>query len=88
MTKSVPHCLKEPLRNAIEVVLEEVIAQSDHQDIPRQAWAWRAFLLLPRLLLHRRCRGGKIGKEKLTERFEAFLACRWDGLLTASIPHD
>ena len=72
----------------MKVVLEEIIAQLDNQDIPRQAWAWRAFLLLPRLLLHRRCRGGKIGKKKLTERFEAFLAGLWDVLLAASIPHD
>ena len=44
--------------------------------------------LLPKLLLHRRCRGGKIGKEKLTERFQNFWASRWDGLLAASIAHD
>ena len=71
----------------MKVVLEEIIAGSDHHDVRREE-RWKAFLLLPRLLLHRRCRGGKIGKEKLTERFQNFWAGRWDGLLAASIAHD
>ena len=63
-------------------------SQGQNHDIRREERAWKAFLLLPRLLLHRRCRGGKIGKEKLTERFQNFWAGRWDGLLAASIAHD
>ena len=86
--KSVPQCLKGPFRNAMKVVLEEIIAGSDHHDIRREERAWKAFLLLPRLLLHKRCRGEKIGKEKFTERFQNFRAGRWDGLLAASIAHD
>ena len=56
----------------MKVVLEEIMAGSENCDIQRQERAWKAFLLLPRLLLHRRCWGGQIGREKLKERFKAF----------------
>ena len=57
--KSVPHIVKGPYRNAMMVLLEEIVAG----DILRRERGWKAFMLLPRLLLHRKCRGGKIGGE-------------------------
>ena len=85
--KSVPHILKGPYRNAMKVLLEEIVAGHDRGDILRHERGWKAFMLLPRLL-HRKCRGGKIGKEKLRERFESFRAGRWTSLLAASVEND
>ena len=65
--KSVPHILKRP---SMKVLLEEIVAGHERER------GWKAFMLLPRLLLHRKCRGGKIGKEKLRERFDGFRAGR------------
>ena len=48
-------------------------------------WAWKGFLLLHRLLLHRKCRGGKIAKDKLKERFDLFQSGRWAQLLGSSV---
>ena len=59
VTKSVPHCVKGPFRNAMKVLLEEIVEGWERNDGLRQERAWKAFLLLSRLLLHRRCRGGK-----------------------------
>ena len=86
--KSVPHILTGPFRNAMKVLLEEVLAGHERGDILRQERGWKAFMLLPRLLLHRKCRGGKVGKEKLRERFDVFQAGGWASLLTASVEHD
>ena len=76
-----PHFLREPFWNAMKAVLEEIIAGSENRNEPRQERAWKAFLFLARLLLHRRCRGGKIGREKLKDRFEAFRVGDWANLL-------
>ena len=49
------------------------------KDIVRQTRAWKLFLLLPRMLLHRKARGGQkaIPRHKLEERFVWFVAGRW-----------
>ena len=86
--KTVPHFLREPFWYAMNVVLEEIIAGSENRNVPRQERAWKAFLFLPRLLLHRRCRGGKIGREKLKDRFEAFRVGDWTNLWASSIAHN
>ena len=86
--KWVPHILKGPYRNAMKVLLEEIVAGHDRGDILRQEEGWKAFMLLPRLLRHRKCRGGKIGKEKLRERFDGFRAGRWASLLAESVEND
>ena len=87
--KSVPHCLKGPSRNGMKVLLEEIIVEGrEHNDGIQQVGPWKAFMLLPSLLLHRRCKGGEIGKEKLKERFDIFRAGRWADLLAVSIAHD
>ena len=83
-----PHFLRGPFWNAMKVVLEEIIAGSENRNVPRQERAWKAFLFLPRLLLHRRCWGGKIGREKLKDRFEAFRVGDWANLLASSIAHN
>ena len=47
--KSVPHCLKGPFRNAMKVLLDEIVEGWERNDGFRQERAWKAFLLLPRL---------------------------------------
>ena len=85
--KLVPHIFKGPYHNAMKVLLEEIVAGQDRGDMLRQERGWKAFMLFPRLL-NRKCRGGKIGKEKLREPFCSFRAGRWASLLVASVEND
>ena len=39
---------------------------------------WKLFLLLPRLMLHRPPRGGKVHRSKLVERFDDFARGSWN----------
>ena len=48
--KTVPRFLHGPFRNVMKVVLEEVMAS---EDPTRKERGWKAFLMLPRMLLHR-----------------------------------
>ena len=41
-----------------------------------------------RLLWHKKCRGGKIAKDKLKERFDLFQSGRWKQLLGSSVAFD
>ena len=86
--KSVPHFLRGPFRNAMKVLIEEIVAGHERQDGIREERAWKGFLLLPRLFLHRKCRGGKIAKDKLKERFDLFQFGRWEQLLGSSVAFD
>ena len=45
--------------------------------------AWKLFLLLPRLVLHRSSRGGIISKKTLQERFHRFARGEWLQVLAA-----
>ena len=63
--KTVPRFLQGPVRNVMKVVLEEVMAS---EDPTRNERGWKAFLMLPRMLLHRPPGGGHITRK----RFEAF----------------
>ena len=80
--KTVPRFLHGPFRNVMKVVLEEVMAS---EDPTRKERGWKAFLLLPRMLLHRPPGGGHISRNKLSSRFEAFNKGEWIGLIEASI---
>ena len=64
----------------MKIVFEEIVTGHERGDASRQERAWKAFLLLPRL-----CRGGKIGKEQLRERFEALRMGHWRHLLAISV---
>ena len=81
--KSVPKFLQGAWRAALRIVLEEVSTGRQVGDI-KQTRAWKLFLLLPRMLLHRKARGGAIPKHKLEERFAWFLAGRWLDLLESA----
>ena len=49
--------------------MDEALAGLAVLDGPRQERAWKLFMLLPRLLLHRPSRGGLVKKSKLRELF-------------------
>ena len=66
-----PGFMKGSYRSAMRIVLAEIEGRS-HQAIMRSFRGWKLFLLLPRLLLHRFPRGGKIPKTQLQCRMEAF----------------
>ena len=83
--KTVPRFLHGPFRNVMKVVLEEVMAS---EDPTRKERGWKAFLMLPRMLLHRPPGGGHICRNKLSSRFEAFNRGEWIRLIEASIACD
>ena len=86
--KSVPRCIRGPFRSALTLMLQEIVAGHEVSDRFRVERGWKGFLMLPRLLLHRRCRGGLISRDKLKERFKLFNAGRWFELLAASVKCD
>ena len=79
--RSVPRFLHGPFRNAMKMVLEEIMASVEDVRVTRGR---KVFLLLPRLLLHRPPGGGVISREKLVTQFEAFTRGDWRWLLEAS----
>ena len=81
--KSVPKFMQGSFRAVLKAIMEEVSAARLARDVLRQSRAWKAFLLLPRLLLHKPPRGGLIQKKRLEERLE-FARGNWLSLLTAS----
>ena len=82
--KSVPHCVRGPFRTAMRIILQEIVTGHQTSDAVRQERAWKAFMLLPRLLLHRPCRGGLVSRDQLKARFEAFTRGEWAPLLERS----
>ena len=78
--KSIPFCLRGLYRVALRVALTESVAA----DPVRRGRGWKLFLLLPRMLLSRRARGGLVSREKLRKRFEWFNDGRWEELIRES----
>ena len=62
--KSVPKFMQGSFRGVLKAIMEEVNAARLARDVLRQSRAWKAFLLLPRLLLHKPPRGGLIQKKR------------------------
>ena len=82
--KAVPRFLTGPFRNALHIALAEETVGKRVQDLARQERGWKLFLLLPRLLLHRRPRCGVISRDKLQHRFAKFARGEWLELLQES----
>ena len=78
--KTVPHFLRGPYRSAMRLAMGEALQDSEQ----RRERGWKLFLMLPRLLLFRPCRGGNVHKEKLSKRFQDFSDGRWTELLAGS----
>ena len=62
--RTVPLCLKGAFRSAMRVALEEVQCARDRNDDNRRE--------LPRMLLSRPPRGGRVPRKQLEERFQKF----------------
>ena len=82
--RSVPTFVEGVFRKALVLAIDEALAGLAALDESRQERAWKLFMLLPRLLLHRPSRGGLVKKSKLRERFAQFASGRWDSLLEES----
>ena len=79
--KSPPKFLRGAYRSALRVALTEADLGYAAGDDARVSRAWKLFLLLPRMLLHKPVRGGLVPKKKLKERFTQG---RWEDLIFAS----
>ena len=79
--KSVPGFMKGAYQSAMRIALAEIDEQRNHNVVSRISRGWRLFLVLPRLLLHKPPRGGKIPKAQLHRRIEVFSRGEWDSLL-------
>ena len=64
-----PAFLRGLFRASMRFALNETDRARDASDAVALSQAWKLFLLLPRLLLHRPPRGGNIPKCRLLERF-------------------
>ena len=83
--KCVPAFMKGSYRNAMRLTLHEADrAPCGHRCVGLSR-AWKAFLLLPRMLLHRHPRGGLIAKSSLIERLQSFKEGNWTILLDTSV---
>ena len=82
--KSVPKFLQGAWRAALRIALEEVCTGCQVGDITRQTRGWKLFFLLPRMLLHKKPRGGAIPRQKLEERFVRFVSGRWLDLVESA----
>ena len=86
--QNVPRFLRGAFRNAVRVALDEIKAGSSVNDARRQERGWKLFMLIPRMLLHRRPRGGTIPREKLVQRFEQFSAGQWLELIRICVVNE
>ena len=81
--KSPPAFLKGAFRSCMRMALQEAErGRAEHNEV-RSVRAWKLFLLLPRLVLHRSSRGGIISKKTLQARFHRFARGEWLQLLAA-----
>ena len=79
--KAVPGFMRGAYRSAMRLALAEIDEGRAHNMNMRMSRGWKLFLLLPRLLLFRPPRGGKIPKAQLHRRFEAFARGEWATLM-------
>ena len=82
--RTAPKFLQGSFRSALRVAFEEEAAGRASGDEVRRTRAWKLFLLLPRMLLHKPPRGGLVPRQQLEERFAAFAVGRWAELFRAS----
>ena len=66
------------------MAMNEAVLAHSRNDVPREERAWKLFFLLPRMLLTRPPRGGKISPAKLEERIARFTEGRWIDLVEES----
>ena len=67
----------------MRISMEEVLRSKRVHDVEAEVRAWK-FLLLPRMLLFRHTRGGKVSKGHLMERPDLFSRGQWAQLIARS----
>ena len=75
--RSVPQVMKGAYTAAMRISVEEVLRSKRVHDVEVEVRAWKLFLLLPRMLLFRPARGGKVSKGHLMERLDLFSSGQW-----------
>ena len=68
-------------RGAMRLVFEEILEGHEVNSNTRMSRGWKLLMLLPRMLLHRPSRGGRISRKQLEERFRRFQEGEWLCLL-------
>ena len=82
--RSVPVVIKGAYTAAMRMSMEEMLRSKRVHDVESEQRAWKLFLLLPRMLLYRPTRGGKVSKGHLMERLELITNGQWDQLIARS----
>ena len=79
-----PFLMRGAFRGALRLATNEAVLAHNRNDVPREERAWKLFFLLPRMLLTRPSRGGKISPAKLEEKIARFTDGRWIDLVEES----
>ena len=79
-----PAFLRGAYCSAMRLALHEIISGMESDNQVRITRGWKLFILLPRMLLFKPPRGGKVAKNKLLDRFTKFAQGQWLELLSAS----
>ena len=80
-----PAFVRGAFRCAMRLALQEINTGMESHDTTKVSRGWELFIFLPRLLLHKPARGGKVPKKKLLERLTQFAEGRWLNLLRESV---
>ena len=83
--QSVPKFLHGAYRSALRQAIDGVKSGLERNDVVLQVRAWKLFLLVPRMLLFRPCRGGLIPRKTIEERVALFQSGHWDVLVEMSL---
>ena len=65
----------------MRLAFEEILEGHEVNSNTRMSRGWKLLMLLPRMLLHRPSRGGRISRKQLEERFRRFQEGEWLSLL-------
>ena len=68
----VPFVVRGAFRGAMRLAFEEILEGHEVNSNTRMSRGWKLLMLLPRMLLHRPSRGGRISRKQLEERFRRF----------------
>ena len=83
--RTVPVFLKGAFKAAFRVALEERLLGEAGGDFIKVQRAWKLFMLLPRMILFRPPRGGKVTRKQLEERCQAVARGGWMHLVRRSM---
>ena len=85
VVRTVPVFLRGAFKAAFRVALEERLLGEANGDLIQVQRAWKLFMSLPRMILFRPPRGGKVLQKQLEERCQAFALGDWVHLVRQSM---